>query len=50
MKIVDLNRYRTRRTIEKLEKRIGELAITPQIGVVREMKTCFKEWLKMNSR
>jgi len=50
MKIVDLSLYRTRRTIENLEKRIGELAITPEIGVVRKMKTCFKEWLKMNAR
>jgi hypothetical protein len=50
MKVVDLSFYRTRRIIENLEKRIGELAFAPKIGAVREMKICFKEWLKMNSR
>jgi hypothetical protein len=50
MKIIDLGMYRTRRVIENLEKRIGELASTPTIGAVRQMKICFKEWLKINAR
>jgi hypothetical protein len=50
MKVVDLQLYRSRRVIEALEKKIGELAMVPKVGSVRELKTCFKEWLKMNAR
>jgi len=50
MKVIDLQLYRSRRAIEGLEKKIGELAMVPKVGSARELKTCFKEWLRMNAR
>jgi hypothetical protein len=51
MKVIDLQLYRNRKAIEALEKRIGQLALAPRVGSVREMKTCFSKWLKAsNSR
>jgi hypothetical protein len=46
MKVIDLQIYRNRRAIEVLEKRIGQLALVPGVGSVREMKQCFKQWLR----
>lgn len=45
MKVIDLQIYRNRKMVEGLEKRIGQLALTPSVGSVREMKQCFKQWL-----
>lgn len=50
MKVVDLQLYRAKRTAVALEKRIGELVTTTEAGVVRKIKTCFKLWLKMNTK
>jgi hypothetical protein len=50
MKVIDLQFYRTKKTVEALEKRIGRLALESGVGSVREMKTCFKEWLKISSK
>jgi hypothetical protein len=49
MKVIDLNLYRTRKAIIALEEKIGRLALSPGSGTVREMKSCFKEWLKVNT-
>jgi hypothetical protein len=49
MKVVDLNLYRNKKLIANLEKRIGELALSQNNTSVREMKYCFKEWLKFRS-
>jgi hypothetical protein len=51
MKVIDLQLYRAQRIITTLEKRIGQLATTSsEVGAVREMKTCFIQWLKLNAR
>ena len=50
MKIVELQLYRSRKAILELERKLGQLALTPRVGSIREMKTCFKQWLKMNAR
>jgi hypothetical protein len=50
MKVIDLQLYRNRKVIESLEKRIGELALSSEIGGVRQIKFYFKEWLKASSR
>ena len=50
MKVIDLQYYRTKKEVEKLEKRIGELALVSSAGTVKEMKTCFKEWLQFSHK
>ena len=50
MKIIDLQLYRNRKIIEGLEKKIGELSLSSEIGGVRQIKYYFKEWLRINSR
>lgn len=50
MKVIDLTLYRSRKLIETLEKRVGQLALSPKVGSISEMKTCFREWLKMTGR
>jgi hypothetical protein len=50
MKLYDLSIYRNRKVVEDLERRVGELALENKLGSVREMKLCFKEWLKANDR
>lgn len=49
MKVIDLTQYRARKLIETLEKRVGQLALSPKIGSINEMKTCFREWLRMTN-
>lgn len=48
MKVIDLQQYRNHKAIVALEKRVGQLALVPSVGSVREMKHCFKEWLKFH--
>ncbi len=50
MKVVDLQLYRSRKAVEELEKKLGQLALVPTVGSVREMKLCFKEWLQVNKK
>ena len=50
MKVIDLQLYRSRREIKKLEKRVVQLALMSPVGGAREMKMCFKEWLKISSK
>jgi len=49
MKVIDLQLYRSRRLIEALGKRVGELALSSKVGAVNEMKLCFREWLKVKT-
>jgi hypothetical protein len=50
MKVVDIQIYRTKKVIEDLEKKIGELSLSSETGNVRQIKYYFKEWLRVNSR
>jgi hypothetical protein len=50
MKVIDIQIYRNRKTLRLLEQRIGELALTPCLNSGKQMKTCFKEWLKVSNR
>lgn len=45
MKVVDLQIYRSRKAIELLEQRIGEIALSSQANAAVHMKLYFKEWL-----
>jgi hypothetical protein len=49
MKIIDLAIYRSKKLSEHLEKRISEIATTHVVGGAREIKICFKQWLKLKS-
>jgi hypothetical protein len=46
MKVIDLQIYRNKKAIEALEKRISEHALQSRAGSVKEIKTCFREWIK----
>lgn len=46
MKIIDLQLYRSRRAILDIEQRIGELALSRELGTADKLKTCFREWLQ----
>jgi hypothetical protein len=48
MNVIDLTLYRNRKIIEHLEKKIGELSLSSEVGGVRQIKFYFKEWLKVN--
>jgi len=47
MKVVDLYHYRSQKAIRDLEEKVGRLALAAKVGSVMEIKTCFKEWLKL---
>lgn len=46
MKVVDLTSYRNQYKIKSLERRIAENCLLSKVGSSKEIKTCFKEWLK----
>lgn len=46
MKVLDLQLFRIKREQQRLAQRVGTLALESHAGSVREMKTCFKTWLK----
>lgn len=48
MKVVDIATYRRKRELKKLQDKVGELAFYPQTGGMRQIKTAFKDWLKMS--
>jgi hypothetical protein len=50
MKVIDLQPYRARKEIKRLEERVGQLALQSSVGSAKEMKMCFKEWLKRSNR
>lgn len=52
MKVIDLEQYRDKKLKEALGKKMAELALCPQPGrdCAREMKICFKEWVKTANR
>jgi hypothetical protein len=43
MKIINLQLFRTKKNIEALEQKMGELALSSS---ARELKRTFKQWLK----
>ena len=49
MKVIDIQIYRNKKILENLEKRIGELSLASKSGVAKEIKTCFKEWIKISA-
>lgn len=46
MKVIDIQPYRVKREIKRLEDRVCKLAQESNAGAIRELKTCFKLWLK----
>jgi len=46
MKVVDLTNYRKQYNIKNLERRIAENCLLSKTGSFKEIKMCFKEWLK----
>ena len=50
MKVIDIQSFRNKKQAELLEKRIGEISLSPKIGSVHEIKVCFKEWLKVKAK
>ena len=50
MKVIDLQTFRYKKQAELLEKRIGEISLSPKIGSVHEIKVCFREWLKVKQQ
>lgn len=50
MKVIDLQLYRNKRIIKELEKRISFLYLNQCDGAAREIKLCFKQWVKANSK
>jgi hypothetical protein len=46
VKLIDLQVYRNARAIQELERRIGRLAVSPEVGGVRQLKLCLGEWLR----
>ncbi len=49
MKVVDIQVFRARKLMRELEKTIEENIRNPSSGSVRQIKTCFKDWLKYKS-
>lgn len=48
MKVIDIEPYLKARKISQLEERIAKLCLDDKPGCVREMKLCFKQWLKIS--
>lgn len=46
MKLIDLQVYRNARAIQELERRIGRLAVSSEVGSVRQLKLYLGEWLR----
>lgn len=47
MKVLDLQLYRAKRERQRLENRVIAIALeTKGTGTAREIKSCFKAWLK----
>ena len=49
MKIIDLQQYRAAREITRLEEKVGQLVLNSKVGMVREMKQTFKDWLRQTN-
>ena len=49
MKVVDITVYRRKKAVIEMEKRISNLYTQARPGIVKEIKLCFKEWVKMTS-
>ena len=49
MKVIDIEIYRRKRELRRLEEKIGELSLSHRLGSARQIKTCFKEWLKIRA-
>ena len=49
MKVIDLQHYRALQEVRLLEEKVGRLALETSIGTARQLKLCFKEWLKLTA-
>jgi hypothetical protein len=50
MKVVDLQQYRSRKAILEIEQRVSHLVRVAPVGTAREIKLCFREWLRRQAR
>ena len=50
MKIVDFSSYKIKKEISILENRTRDLVSISKNDSAREMKSNFKEWMKINSK
>ena len=50
MKVVDLQLYRNKRTLETIGKKMASLALLPHQDTARQMKSCFKQWIEVSKK
>lgn len=49
MNVVNLQIYRNKKELQRLQNRVSQAALSADVGSIREIKTCFINWLKHSS-